>query len=625
VKPFWRRLAWVAVAAAILPIVVATVRAVASDWLPIGDNAFFAIRSRDVLTAHHPLLGTWTSASVTLGRQLNNPGPLQFDLLAAPAKINGAAGLAIGVALINVAAIVGIAVVTRRRGGPLVMAASMAMVAALVWTMGSELLFDPWQPHALLLPFLFFAVLAWAMVAGELAALPWAVGVGSFIVQTHLSYAVLVVAVGGAAASVLFVRAWSKQRRSLVRALVVAAVVAAVCWSQPVVEQLRHGGDGNLAALSAGGQGGTPVGLSMATRLTAAVVSLPPFWFRPSLETTFSFLGFAHLPSVGAAAASLAVVLALLALCGWRNRRAGDGLAGAVVFVAAIALVASALTASLLPLNGFGIGIAPHQIRWLWPVGIVVWFAIVLTAARSVVARVGPAAPLAAFVALAVVLCGLSLPKRNHHAGPSADEVTIPTTRRLLAGLGSLDGKGPFVFDTAHLRFAEPYSIPVLAALQARGIEFRVEDRGLVHQLGPSRGLKPGDPIEGRLFLREGDAALGPQPGRLVSRVVGLDAGHHAEMLRRRDELSAYVTDHGLRLNRRGEDAVSVRALANVPGGGVVIHDFDRVDGDDLAIIVRHRLADIDQAWVARFRRYVDLRTAWDTRTVALFLEPAPA
>ncbi|MEA3076421.1 MAG: hypothetical protein QOF60_1329 [Actinomycetota bacterium] len=620
-KPWLRRLAWVSLVAAVLPIVVATVRAIASDWFPIGDNAFFAIRSRDVLTHHHPLLGTWTSASVTLGRQLNNPGPLQFDLLAAPAKVNGAAGLAVGVALVNIACVIGIAVVARRRGGPLVMAGAMAMAAALVWTMGSELLFDPWQPHALLLPFLFFVLLAWAMVAGELAALPWAVGVASFIVQTHLSYVVLVAAVGGAAALVLAVRAWSVQRRSLVRALVVSAVVAAVCWSQPVAEQLRHGGDGNLAALAAGGQGGRPVGLSMATRLTAAVVSLPPFWSRPSLEKTFSFLGFAHLPSLGAAASSLAVVLALLALCGWRNRRAGDGLAGAVVFVAAVALVGAVATATLLPLNGFGIGIAPHQIRWLWPVALVVWFAIALTAVRAIAVRTGPAAPLAAFVAVAVVFSGLALPKRNHHAGPSADEASIPTARRLVAGLGSLEGKGPFVFDNADLRFAEPYSVTVLAGLQSRGIEFRVADLGLVHQLGPSRAVRAGERVAGRLFLREGDAALRPQPGRVVSRVVGLDPRHHAEMLRLRDELSTYVTDHGLRLNRRGEDAVAVRALANVPGGGLVIHDFDRVDGDDLAIIVRNRLSDIDRGWIARFRRYTDLRTAWDTRTVALFVE----
>ena len=102
-----RELAPVVVAgiAAVTPFVVATVRAIRDGWYPIGDNAFFALRARDVLTEHHPLLGTWTSASLSVGRNLNNPGPLLFDLLAVPAKADPAAGLAIGVAAVNVAAI----------------------------------------------------------------------------------------------------------------------------------------------------------------------------------------------------------------------------------------------------------------------------------------------------------------------------------------------------------------------------------------------------------------------------------------------------------------------------------------------------------------------------------------
>jgi hypothetical protein len=230
---------------------------------------------------------------------------------------------------------------------------------------------------------------------------------------------------------------------------------------------------------------------------------------------------------------------------------------------------------------------------------------------------------MAAFVAAAVVLGGLSLPARNQRVGPSADDATIPTTRRLVAGLGSLEGKGPFLFDNAHLRFAEPYSVAVLAALQARGVEFRVEDVGLIHQLGPSRGLAPGERIDGRLFLREGDAALAPQPGRVVSRVVGLDASHHAEMLRLHDEISGYVAGHGLRLNSRGHDLVSARGLGGWVDAGPDVRDFDRVDDIELPMVLRDRLADIDPAWLGRFRRYASLREAWTTRTVALFVEPS--
>jgi hypothetical protein len=250
--------------------------------------------------------------------------------------------------------------------------------------------------------------------------------------------------------------------------------------------------------------------------------------------------------------------------------------------------------------------------------------AIVLTGVRAVASsRVGPAAPAAALVAVAVVLGGLALPRHNQHVGPSADDVTIPTARRLVAGLGALDGKGPFLFDQAGLRFAEPYSVPVLAGLQARGIEFRVDDPGWIHQLGPSRALAGGERIAGRLFLREGDAAFAPQPGRLVSRVAGLDASHHAEMLRLHDVLSAHVAERGLRLTERGRDLVSVRGLPGWADAGPEVRDLDAVDDFDLPMVVRDGAVDIEPAWLGRFRRYASLREAWTTRTVALFVEPS--
>ena len=49
---------------------------------PTGDDAYFTVRSRDVLTAHHPLLGAWSSGSLDLETPINNLGPIQLDLLA---------------------------------------------------------------------------------------------------------------------------------------------------------------------------------------------------------------------------------------------------------------------------------------------------------------------------------------------------------------------------------------------------------------------------------------------------------------------------------------------------------------------------------------------------------------
>ena len=74
-------------AMAVLPIVVAAVRAIAQHWRPIGDNALLYIRVVDVGTKHHPWLGSWTSASLSVGENMNNPGPIYQDLAAPFAKV----------------------------------------------------------------------------------------------------------------------------------------------------------------------------------------------------------------------------------------------------------------------------------------------------------------------------------------------------------------------------------------------------------------------------------------------------------------------------------------------------------------------------------------------------------
>ena len=98
----WRRLrVWGPVAVVCLPIMWAAVRAAVGGWVPIGDDAYFTVRSRDVLTSHHPLLGAWSSGSLDLETPINNLGPVQLDLLAAFTRFTPMGGTAIGVALIN--------------------------------------------------------------------------------------------------------------------------------------------------------------------------------------------------------------------------------------------------------------------------------------------------------------------------------------------------------------------------------------------------------------------------------------------------------------------------------------------------------------------------------------------
>src|SRR5690242_242372 len=62
--PLARRLFVLSVIAAIVPIVVAAIMAIRHKWVPVGDSAFLAIRARDVFSAHPPLIGMWSSASL---------------------------------------------------------------------------------------------------------------------------------------------------------------------------------------------------------------------------------------------------------------------------------------------------------------------------------------------------------------------------------------------------------------------------------------------------------------------------------------------------------------------------------------------------------------------------------
>ena len=190
-----------------------------------------------------------------------------------------------------------------RRGGAVLGSAAMLVTAVMCWAMGSELLFDPWQPHSLLLPFLFFLMAVWALSCGDLVMLPWAVGVGSLVVadapqlrvprararavgrrrllpdQPALGRARAVRRGAGRAAGELVARRWRSPRSSLV-----------LCWAQPVWEEFTGPGDGNITRLveSLSTSNARSRSASTAARgCVATVLALPPWWLRPSFNDAF--------------------------------------------------------------------------------------------------------------------------------------------------------------------------------------------------------------------------------------------------------------------------------------------------------------------------------------------------
>jgi hypothetical protein len=516
-EPRWiRRLAVVCTAAAILPIVVAAIRAIARDWLPLGDDAYFALRAGDVLAEHHPLLGTWTSASLTAGVDMNNPGPLFFDALALPVKLWGDAGLLLGVTLINIGAIVGTAIVAHRQAGARAVVVAMTAAAALGWTMGSELLFSPWQPNALLFPALCFFVMVWALACGDLAVLPLAVGVASFIVQTHVGYAVVVpvlAAWGVGAGAIRLMRSGvpDQDRRALrgrvLRSAGAAAAVALVCWAQPLYEQLFGDGRGNLGRLlSSVGAPGETVGLSDAPRYVASVLALPPWWSRPSMSETL--VTGSERPSLLASVLGLAVVVALLAAGLVVAVRARDN-AGAAASATGLVMVCVAVVAvAAVPISLFGF--APsHQVLWLWPLGAFVTLAVLIPLTATSGGPFG-GAPMVLLTALAVVLGALNIPAMNARLGPADSAESMPAVRELVSELAPLRAERGVLVDLQEQRFAEPYSAPVMLELERLGVPWFVDDPGQLRQVG-DRAYEGDASV--RLIIREGDAAREAPPG----------------------------------------------------------------------------------------------------------------
>ena len=514
-----------------LPVVVAAVRALAGGWQPMGDNGIMLVRARDVGTEHHPLLGMWTSASALFDANLNHPGPLYFDALALPVRVLGPwVGLAVGAMLVNMAASSFAVVAGRRISGTDSMVAVAVVVVAMQFAMGSELLFDVWQPNALVLPFLAFLVAAAAVASGDVAMAPWMVGIGSLVVQTHISHAVLVtvlVLVSGGLC------AWAVRRAgepvAWRRPVVVAGLVGLVAWAQPLFEQFTGEGDGNMSRiLDAGSVGGaTPIGWDRAPRLMAEIMVRGPWYTRDSYGRAIPPIA-ADEPATGAVtfgpAVAVLVVLALslVAVGVWGTRRSRRGVAS-LAWVALGAMGTALVVLATSPVNAAGISV--HQMRWLWPIAAAVTATLAAAVASLLRSRRRLHGGLLAVGCLtAAVVAGFNVPTfLSDSKGPTESAPLLADALELVSGLGSLEGRGTVLYDDSGLLFAEPFSGMTFAEMQDRGIPFVVENEGLVRQFGESR--RHDGTADLRLWQVQGDDAREVPPGAERLSYVETDVG----------------------------------------------------------------------------------------------------
>jgi hypothetical protein len=363
------------VALLVLPAVVAALSLLGRHWYPTADQAFEALRIGDVGGQHTPLVGEPSRFG------WYHPGPLLFFLLAPALRLFGETGVLAGMAALNTAALIGVAVVARRRGGTALLIWTALLLAALVHALGPGFLLDPWNPWAALLPFLFFVMLAWSVACGDHVALPWAAGVGSFVVQTHVGYGLLVV---GLLAVVLVVAALGRTRAGLVRWFAAAGVVMVVLWLPPLIQQ-AFGHPGNLgevaryflhpqytAQQAANVAAGPPAGWSEAYGVMGKQLTPPGPWLTGN---DVNESGFAAVAAAWPAVLSLLVVIGA-GLAAWmRGARDAARLAGVAVVLALLGLVATSRVTGIL---------APYLVRWWWVVALLVWLAIGWCVAQAV-------------------------------------------------------------------------------------------------------------------------------------------------------------------------------------------------------------------------------------------------
>jgi hypothetical protein len=397
----------VVIACALLPFAVSAIRLAAGagrDYHPFADQATIESLVRDV-GSHWLLLGPFSRFGWF------HPGPALYYLLALPYRLTGSSSgsLAFAALCLNAAAVLGVTLVARRRGGLPLLVVTTVVVLLLVRTLGAQFLRDPWNPYVTLLPFLLLLFLAWTMACGDRWALPVGIGVGSVLVQTHVGYALVVAAVlaTGIAGLVLAERRARRgpARRPWWQTLAVTGAVVFVLWLPVVVQQITQD-PGNLSALiDFFGRHGREQSYEDAWHVLALQLGAWPDWLagasRPTVLGTVDFT------------AALPVPLGLFALLGatvvtWVRRCREAFLFDAVVVIA--------LAASYLAMTRIVGDVLTYLVQWTWALGAATWIAVAwscvavwrtrqetATAGRSQFARVSSAVVVAGLGVILVV------------------------------------------------------------------------------------------------------------------------------------------------------------------------------------------------------------------------------
>jgi hypothetical protein len=267
-----------------------------------------------------------------------------------------------------VASVMGAVALAYRRGGAALMFATAIAIPLMLASLPAETYADVWNSSAPILPLVLLVFMAWSIACGEYRLLPLAVAVASFEAQAHLTFvppALGVLLVGVACAVVL-----GEARRWPRRWVVATLVVAAVCWSAPLIDQAVNR-PGNFVVLARSALSDEPtVGFSSGWKSVTHTIGIPPWWLeenRQTLQRVEDLTTRPHPLSIVSAVLMLGA-LAVIAIVGWR-RRSSDLLGAGALGLTLSA--ASWIAASSTPIGSFGT--VGYTLRWTSAAGMCVW------------------------------------------------------------------------------------------------------------------------------------------------------------------------------------------------------------------------------------------------------------
>jgi hypothetical protein len=478
---------------------------VGGDYLPVQDHSVIEMFVRDV--GHEQVLvGLYSRAD------WSHPGPAEFYVLAPFYWLTGGAsvGLWIGALAINAASIVGCAAVARRHGGTPVLLVTLVGCALVMRTLGADILADPWNTYIPVLPFLLMLFLTWAMLCGDLWALPVATVVGSFTAQTHVGFLALsmpLLVVGGVALVWPELRRFVRERRgsaaegdadpeadvdaeaevsvdadevgrrrALVRAVGLAAGLFVLMWVPPVLDVLWNAPSNARQTIEWFQRADEGVHtLSDGVRVIVAQFGINPEWItgyqRPAFATGEPITLYRTpwpvlLPVVVAAA----VVL-------WRRVEG----ARALVVTLGLSLVLGILAVARTVGPAYD-----YRLRWTWMIPVVA-FVLVGWAVWRYLVRWRPAVEGKVLVPLALaglLVLGVVNTVAAADAGmpyPVDTEIMTALSRPVLAAFdedrGGMGGDGQVIVERYENHLGDhTYGRGLLLQLERHGIDARVPE-----------------------------------------------------------------------------------------------------------------------------------------------------